>query len=221
MHLRHGCLPLKEINHLFTSLSRFSESGKLEDIRNRAIVELFYSTGLRLAELCSLKRKNIDLTLDELSIRGKGGKVRVVFLSPSTKKTLNKWELVRKDFDEALFVGVGAKNKSAYREGKSIALKPRSIQTILERIGIKAGLSKKLTPHMLRHSFATNLLRQGADLRSVQLLLGHSDISTTQIYTHVTDYHLREVFQKYHSGETYTKENQNNEDLASLPFSNI
>lgn len=189
-----------EIHLLLTSLSKFSESGNLKDIRDQAIVEVLYSTGLRLSELCSLKR-SIDLTLDEISIRGKGGKVRVVFLSPSAKKAISAWEITRKDLDEALFVGLGARSKAAYGQGKSIGLKPRSIQAILEKLGIKAGLSKKLKPHVLRHSFATNLLRQGADLRSIQLLLGHSNISTTQIYTHITDYHLKEVFQKYHSNQ--------------------
>lgn len=189
-----------EMNQLLTSLSRLSENGNLKDIRDQAIVEVLYSTGLRLSELCSLKR-TIDLALDEISIRGKGGKVRVVFLSPSAKKTLNKWQIARKDLDESLFVGVGSRSKAAYGQGKSITLKPRSVQAIIEKVGIKAGLSKKLTPHMLRHSFATNLLRNGADLRSIQLLLGHSNISTTQIYTHITDYHLKEIFQKYHSNK--------------------
>lgn len=115
----------REINQLLTSLPK--PSNNLKDIRDRAIIEVLYSSGMRLSELCSLKR-NIDLTMDELSIRGKGGKVRVVFLSPSAKKALNKWELARRDFDKALFVGIGPKNKAAYRQGKSIALQSRSVQ---------------------------------------------------------------------------------------------
>lgn len=162
--------------------------------RGKAILELLFSTGLRVSELCSLDR-DIDLRQDELSIRGKGGKVRVVFLSDDAKSIVKSYLALRKDLDGALFVKVG--NERAQKEDS--ALTPRSIQRIIKHYAIKAGVSKKVTPHVIRHCFATDLLRNGADLRSVQMLLGHANIATTQIYTHVTDSHLREIHKKFHS----------------------
>jgi len=186
-------LTVAEVEQLLTSLS----AEHLKGIRDRAIIETLYSTGLRVSELCALDR-DIDLTTGELSVRGKGGKIRVVFLSPAATEALEQWLRQRKDFDEALFVGLGAKSKRMFDRGQSIRLRVRSVQHIVERAGVKAGLSKKLSPHMLRHTFATNLLRNGADLRSVQLMLGHSNISTTQVYTHITDQHLHETHQRFH-----------------------
>ncbi len=162
--------------------------------RGKAILELLFSTGLRVSELCALDR-DIDLRQDELSIRGKGGKVRVVFISDEAKSILKTYLSLRKDMDNALFVKVGLER--AKKEDASLT--PRSIQRIIKHYAIKAGVSKKVTPHVIRHCFATDLLRNGADLRSVQMLLGHANIATTQIYTHVTDSQLRDIHKKFHS----------------------
>ncbi len=167
----------------------------LKSLRDAAILELLFSTGLRVSELCALNIETVDLKRDEFSIRGKGGKIRVVFLSEKAKEVLKKYLDKRTDIDEALFVQIVSTNKNqAHR------LTSRSIQRIINFYARKAGISKKVTPHVIRHSFATDLLRNGADLRSVQAMLGHSNIATTQIYTHVTDKQLREIHKKFHSG---------------------
>lgn len=181
----------------FEELKRLLNSPQgegLKSLRDKAILELLFSTGLRVSELTRLS-SDIDLNNDELSVRGKGDKVRVVFLSPESKKAISEYLKERKDMEDALFVNVG-RNKNSDDEKR---LTPRSIERIAKYYAIKAGISKKVTPHIIRHSFATNLLQNGADLRSVQMLLGHANIATTQIYTHVTDKHLREVHKKYHS----------------------
>lgn len=161
-------------------------------LRDGAILKLLFSTGLRVSELCRLDA-DLDLTRDEFSVRGKGDKVRVVFLSPIAKEAVSAYLKGRKDMGEALFVRVAAGKRSPSR------LTPRSVERIIKYYAKKAGITKKVTPHALRHSFATDLLQNGADIRSVQQLLGHASINTTQIYTHVTDTHLREVHKKYHS----------------------
>ncbi|HFC10607.1 MAG TPA: hypothetical protein ENJ75_00190 [Candidatus Kaiserbacteria bacterium] len=163
-----------------------------KSLRDRAIFELLFSTGLRVSELCSLNN-DIDLSLDEFSIRGKGDKVRVVFLSETAKRAVARYIKARKDMEDALFVNVSKGHSNSSR------LTPRSIERIIKHYAVKAGITKKVTPHVLRHSFATDLLSNGADIRSVQALLGHANIATTQIYTHVTDAHLREVHKKFHS----------------------
>ena len=167
----------------------------LKALRDRAILELLFSTGLRVSELCALLR-DIDLIKDEISVRGKGEKVRVVFLSGEAKQALKKYLEKRKDLDEALFVKVGVSGK--HRELSGLRLTPRSIERIVAQYAITAGIGKSVTPHTLRHSFATDLLQNGADLRSVQALLGHASIVTTQVYTHVTDRHLRDVHRAFH-----------------------
>jgi site-specific recombinase XerD len=161
-------------------------------LRDKAIIELFFSTGLRLSELCSLNR-DLDLSKDEFSIRGKGEKIRVVFLSESAKDSIRYYLKSRKDLDEPLFTQFSRNNS------KSNRLTPRSIERIVKFYAIKAGISKKVTPHVIRHSFATDLLSNGADIRSVQMMLGHANIATTQIYTHITDKQLRDVHKKFHS----------------------
>lgn len=168
----------------------------LPALRDRAILELFFSTGLRVSELCGLSR-DIDLTRDELSVRGKGEKVRVVFLSPEAKKAVKQYLDKRDDTDDALFVRQRmSKEKS---DGNvSLRLTPRSVERLMKHYAAKAGISKKVTPHIIRHSFATDLLENGADLRSVQALLGHANIATTQIYTHVTDAKLRDIHKQFH-----------------------
>lgn len=163
--------------------------------RGRAILELLFSTGLRVSELCSLTR-DLDLHRDEFSIRGKGGKVRVVFISEEAKIAVKEYLKVRKDFAEALFVKVA--NEKIKTDGIS-GLTRRSIERIVKRYATIAGITKKVTPHVIRHCFATDLLSNGADLRSVQALLGHSNITTTQVYTHVTDKHLHEIHKAFHN----------------------
>ena len=162
----------------------------LKSLRDKAILELFFSTGLRVSELCSLN-SDIDLKKDEMPIRGKGEKVRVVFLSPESKNAVKKYLDNRKDMEDALFV-------SFSKNGETKRLTPRSIERIVKYYAIKAGISKKVTPHVIRHSFATDLLQNGADLRAVQMMLGHSNIATTQVYTHITDKQLREVHKNFH-----------------------
>jgi len=184
-----------------TRLLSAPEGYDIKTLRDKAILELLFSTGLRVSELCSLSR-DLDLTSDEFSIRGKGGKIRVVFLSDAAKNVLKKYLALRKDMEEALFVQVGkeVRKKSAGAvDGKTGALVRRSIERIVKHYAIKAGISKKVTPHVIRHCFATDLLSNGADIRSVQIMLGHSNIATTQIYTHITDKQLRDVHKKFHS----------------------
>lgn len=171
-----------------------AKAGKNDDakaLRDRAMLELLFSTGLRVSELCSLD-SDIDLSRDSFSVRGKGDKVRVVFLSPEAKTAVSAYLKARKDMEEALFVNYGRGNSKPGR------LTPRSVENIVKHYAVKAGITKKVTPHIIRHSFATDLLENGADLRSVQALLGHANIQTTQIYTHVTDQHLRDIHRAFH-----------------------
>jgi len=177
-----------------TRLMRAPEGNDIKNLRDKGILELLFSTGLRVSELCNLNR-DIDLKKDELSVRGKGEKIRVVFLSPESKDAVEEYLQKRTDIDEALFVQLG-RNKD---ESKSLRLTSRSVERIVKHYAIKAGITKKVTPHVIRHSFATDLLENGADLRSVQALLGHAHIGTTQIYTHITDKHLREVYKRFHN----------------------
>jgi len=167
----------------------------LVGLRDRAILELLFSTGLRISELCALSIDDVDLTRDEFSVRGKGDKIRVVFLSSEAKEAISKYLKARKDMNDALFVQYGKNSKAA----KDLRLSPRAVQRSLKTYAAKAGITRKVTPHVIRHSFATDLLSNGADLRSVQALLGHANIGTTQVYTHVTDSHLREVHKRFHS----------------------
>ena len=176
----------EELKRLFSG----PDTKTLKGMRDIAIFELLFSTGLRVSELCSLSRE-INLKDDELSVRGKGDKVRVVFISEKAKKALEDYLKARKDMDDALFVN--------HSVASPTRLTPRSVERIIQFYAIKAGISKKVTPHVIRHSFATDLLRNGADLRSVQMMLGHANISTTQIYTHVTDSELRNIHKTFHN----------------------
>jgi len=160
-----------------------------DNLRDKAMLELLFSTGLRVGELCNLNVDDVDLKRDEFSVRGKGGKVRVVFLSDLARFHVKTYLDKRKGMSEALFS----------RENSDSRLTPRSIQRLVKHYAIKAGITRKVTPHVIRHSFATDLLSNGADLRSVQALLGHANIATTQIYTHVTDRQLRDVHKAFHS----------------------
>jgi site-specific recombinase XerD len=174
------------------------KNSELKALRDRAILELFFSTGLRVSELCSLDRDTINLERDEFSIRGKGEKVRLVFLSDRARQAIKTYLAKRGDLNEALFSSLSEINKGRENDQR---LTPRSIERIIKKYAIKAGITKKVTPHTLRHSFATDLLQNGADIRSVQMMLGHSSVSTTQIYTHVTDKQLREIHKKFHSAK--------------------
>ncbi|MFA6392803.1 MAG: site-specific tyrosine recombinase/integron integrase [Candidatus Paceibacterota bacterium] len=187
-------ISVDELNRLLKApeSSPRSDLGAKKSLRDKAILELFFSTGLRLSELCSLNR-DLDLSKDEFSIRGKGEKVRVVFLSDSAKSAIREYLKNRKDLDEPLFIQYSRNGAKGNR------LTPRSIERIVKYYAIKAGISKKVTPHVIRHSFATDLLSNGADIRSVQMMLGHANIATTQIYTHITDKQLRDVHKKFHS----------------------
>jgi site-specific recombinase XerD len=184
-----------ELDRLMDAPDTSTPSG----LRDKAILELLFSTGLRVSELCSLDN-DIDLKKDEFSVRGKGSKIRVVFLSDTAKVAIRAYLKSRKDMEDAMFVSFGRKNKESevVRQGKARRINPRLVQRLVKHYAVKAGISKKVTPHVVRHSFATDMLQNGADLRSVQALLGHASISTTQIYTHVTDKHLREVHKKFH-----------------------
>jgi site-specific recombinase XerD len=175
-----------------------NEENPERQARDRAIMELLFSTGLRVSELCSLT-SDLDLTQDEFSIRGKGNKVRVVFLSSEAKDAVRKYLALRKDMSDALFVNIYEKSKGRLPDNNPHGfLDRRSIERIIKRYAAMAGISKKVTPHVIRHCFATDLLSNGADLRSVQAMLGHANIATTQIYTHVTDKHLRDIHKKFH-----------------------
>ena len=230
----------KELARLLASplsggLSARSDSN-ITALRDKTILEMLFSTGLRVSELCALNRENIENALDsgEFSIQGKGGKIRVVFLSETAKKAVKDYLKKRADMDEALFIrggnvpfsipvnegkdskrnissphrtengGIGnvfsgRKNiPNSAKSENSLRLTPRSIERIIKHYAIKAGISKKVTPHVIRHCFATDLLSNGADLRSVQEMLGHSDISTTQIYTHVDRERLKSIHKQFH-----------------------
>lgn len=168
-------------------------------MRDRAILELFFSTGLRISELVSLNRYQLNLKTREFGIVGKGGHSRIVFISHRAAEFLDRYLKARKDKYKPLFIHYSGK-KNEMPADEEVRLSPRSIQYMLKRYVRQAKLPVNATPHTLRHSMATDLLRSGADLRSVQELLGHKNIGTTQIYTHVTDARLREVHEKYHSG---------------------
>ena len=163
--------------------------------RDKAILELFFSTGLRVSELCKLKIENINLKKDEFTVRGKGAKLRVVFLSETARRWLGDYLKVRPDLNPYLFV---SHDKAASGRDEQIGLSPRSVQRLVEKYAKVAGITKEVTPHTLRHSYATDLLMNGADIRSVQAMLGHSSITTTQVYTHITDQQLRDVHKAFH-----------------------
>ncbi len=183
-------ISIEELKRLF----KVAEGESISELRDTALLQLFFSTGLRLSELCSINR-DLDVSKTELSVRGKGEKVRVVFLSDGAKKAVKTYVDKRGDFEEALFIQYSSNKKA----GSTMRLTPRSIERTIKALAIKAGISKKVTPHVLRHSFATDLLSNGADIRSVQMMLGHANIATTQIYTHVTDKQLKDIHKKFHS----------------------
>jgi len=161
-------------------------------LRDRAILETLFSTGLRLSELCALDR-HIDLDRGELTIRGKGDKLRIVFLSEGAKKTIKAYLEKRGDTDPALFLSYTRMEKPLDR------ITPRAVERMVASRATEAGIGKRIHPHQIRHSFATDLLMNGADLRSVQELLGHANVATTQVYTHLTNQTLRDVHRAFHA----------------------
>ena len=183
-------------------LRRGKNGNGLDALRDRALLTTLFSTGMRVSELCSLDRNKIDIKRGEVTVRGKGSKLRLVFLSDDAKEALDKYLDKRTDIDEALFTRIPRSKVVDVKpqQDSTLRLTPRSIQRIVEKHAIKAGIvGKNVSPHSLRHSMATDLLRNGADIRSVQSMLGHASVTTTQIYTHVTDKQLREVHQRFHN----------------------
>lgn len=171
---------------------------KLADLRDRAIIELLFSSGLRVSELVNLDRGHINTKRREFMVRGKGQKDRPVFISETAATFVDAYLSQRNDSLAPLFLNY-SRNNIAATTGSFRRLTPRSIERIIAKYAKLAGITKHVSPHTMRHSFATDLLMNGADIRSVQTMLGHSSISTTQIYTHVTDAHLHDVFEKFHS----------------------
>lgn len=218
-----------ELHRLFEAVK--AEKDEIPRLRDYAILQTLFSTGLRVSEAASLRRDNINLDRREFTVRGKGSKLRIVFLSDEAAEAIKKYLAKRKDNSQALFVGhstidqmtnspaskkltqknVEASQKRMEKEIESLGAKknkddrkitgltPRQIQRIIKKYCRIAGIVKKVTPHTLRHSFATDLLQNGADIRSVQTLLGHASITTTQIYTHVTNQGLKDIHKKFHN----------------------
>ena len=183
----------EELGRLFAQPDLNSLSG----LRDRAILELLFSSGLRVSELVALDRDHINLKRREFMVRGKGQKDRPIFISPEAAKWVEHYLNKREDTARPLFVRYSGR-RAVDLSGNFHRLTARSVQRLVARYALLAGITKHVSPHTLRHSFATDLLMNGADLRSVQALLGHSNISTTQIYTHVTDPHLKAVHEKFH-----------------------
>ena len=184
-----------EVEDMLNQIDLSTESG----LRDRAIIELLYSGGLRVSELVGLNRDSINLERREFMVRGKGSKDRPVFISQSAADRVQDYLDARTDSLPALFLNNSRNLQTADTSGDYRRMTVRSVERIVEKYARLAGITKHVSPHTLRHSFATDLLMNGADLRSVQSMLGHADISTTQIYTHVTDKHLKEIHDKFHS----------------------
>jgi site-specific recombinase XerD len=206
-------LTADEVSRLLAAVDENKKTG----LRDHAILELLFSGGLRVSELCNLNRDHINLKRREFTVRGKGQKDRPVFISPDAAEALQNYLAERHDNFAPLFLNesrnqkqteqksysdsVSAKSRTRdkIQASEAMRLTPRSIQRIVGFYARAAGITKHVSPHTLRHSFATDLLMNGADLRSVQSLLGHANIATTQVYTHITDPHLREVHERFHS----------------------
>ncbi|MDB5159772.1 MAG: xerD [Candidatus Saccharibacteria bacterium] len=183
-----------EVERLISGIEIESEAG----LRDRAIVELLFSSGLRVSELINLNRDHVNTKRREFMVRGKGQKDRPVFISEAAASWVDRYLDARQDSLAPLFISY-SKNVEANTSGDYRRLTARSVQRMVSKYALLAGITKHVSPHTMRHSFATDLLMNGADIRSVQSMLGHSNISTTQVYTHVTDEHLREVYEKFHS----------------------
>jgi site-specific recombinase XerD len=188
-------LEREELEQLFAAVERGSITGK----RNYAILRTLYSTGLRISELIALNRDQINLETREFRVAGKGGKYRIVFLSPEAAEAIAEYLRLRRDDLPPVFAshGRGGARLQAVSSNKG-RLTATMVQYLIRNLARRAGLVKRVTPHKLRHSFATELLKNGADIRSVQEMLGHSSITTTQIYTHLTNRRLRDIHDQYH-----------------------
>jgi site-specific recombinase XerD len=189
----------EQVERLLNSPKISSKAG----LRDRTILETLFSTGLRVSELVSLNRDQVDLDRKEFGVKGKGNKLRVVFLSDTATEWIERYLRARKDNFKPLFIRYSGA-VDAQRNGEKMRLTPRSIQNIVAKYAKRSGLPIEVTPHTLRHSFATDLLISGADIRSVQEMLGHESIKTTQVYTHVTNRHLKEVHRAFHSRGRHT-----------------
>jgi site-specific recombinase XerD len=191
--------PDREVSFLEEDeLKRLLEAPKgqaLAALRDRAILELLFSTGLRVSEIARLRMSDVRADRDEFSVTGKGGKRRIVFVSGEARKALKAYADKRSDASDFLFVG----HDKAKRARADAPITPRSVERLVEKYAVLAGITKHVSPHTLRHTFATDLLRGGADIRSVQAMLGHASITTTQVYTHVTNRHLQEIHKKHHA----------------------
>lgn len=183
-----------EVERLIAAIDISSEAG----LRDRAIVELLFSSGLRVSELVNLNRDHVNTKRREFMVRGKGQKDRPIFISQAAAGWVDRYLDARQDTLPPLFISY-SRNVETSTSGDYRRLTARSIQRMVNKYARLAGITKHVSPHTMRHSFATDLLMNGADIRSVQSMLGHSNISTTQVYTHVTDEHLREVYEKFHS----------------------
>ncbi len=184
-----------EVEEMLEQINLDTESG----LRDRAIIELLYSGGLRVSELVGLNRDSINLERREFMVRGKGSKDRPIFISKAAAERVGDYLEARTDSLPALFLNNSRNLQTPDTSGNYRRITARSVERIVEKYARLAGITKHVSPHTLRHSFATDLLMNGADLRSVQSMLGHADISTTQIYTHVTDAHLKEVHERFHT----------------------
>jgi len=184
-----------EVEDMLEQIDLSTESG----LRDRAIIELLYSGGLRVSELVGLNRDSVNLVKREFMVRGKGSKDRPIFISEACADRVADYLNARTDSLPALFLNNSRNLQAVDTSGNYRRITARSVERIVEKYARLAGITKHVSPHTLRHSFATDLLMNGADIRAVQSMLGHADISTTQIYTHVTDAHLKEVHEKFHS----------------------
>lgn len=193
-----GKTPTREIDLIsyddLEKLLKSPQGNSLIALRDRAILEVLFSTGLRVSELCALNRDRVNLKTGEFSVLGKGSKVRVVFISKKAKDSLSDYLEKREDIEEALFVSYSRANNPKVL-GR---INSRLIQRLVQNYAVHAGIVRQVTPHTLRHLFATDLLQNGADLRSVQMMLGHANLNTTQIYTHLTNKELGEIHRAFH-----------------------
>ncbi len=188
-------LHYEEVERLLGVIPQDTELG----LRDRAILELLFSSGLRVSELINLNRDHINTKRREFSVRGKGNKDRPIFISKTASQHIDNYLKSRKDNLSPLFINYSKRCTTPSLDGNYRRLTARSVQRMIEKYARLAGITKKVSPHTMRHSFATDLLLNGADLRSVQSMLGHASISTTQIYTHITDQHLKDVHDQFHT----------------------
>lgn len=188
-------LTREEVERLFNAIDPQSKNA----LRDITILETLYSTGLRVSELANLNRNQVDLKRREFMVRGKGRKPRIVFLSEKAAQRIEAYIKSRQDAFEPLFINMGrSRSSSDVTKGERRRLTTVSIEAIVRKYAMLAGITKKVSPHTIRHSFATDLLQNGADIRAVQEMLGHASITTTQIYTHLTNRRLREIHKKFH-----------------------